>query len=91
MAVYSDLGANGKVVTTIGELAPSDDLISLTPEFVLTGPNPDESADYYWVAVCAISPSQFVVMDALAGSSGTNGGKVLLSSCVLIYAYYFFR
>lgn len=63
-------------MTTIAELSPSDDLVSLSPEFVITSPNPDEGADYYWVSVAAVSGNQFVIMEALSGVSGVNGGKV---------------
>jgi len=78
VVVYSDLANDGCITSWIGEITRSGDLVAASPEYVISMPNPDEMVDYYWVSSAALSEWRFLIVDALSGTSGKNGGKVAL-------------
>ncbi|KAL0487771.1 DNA-directed RNA polymerase subunit omega [Acrasis kona] len=74
IAVYSDLSNEGRITCLLVEVSNSASLNLISPEFVISPPNPNFS-QYYWIDVSIVDQSMFMIFDSL---SEQNGGVVAI-------------
>jgi hypothetical protein len=76
VAVYSDLSNEGRITCILAEISNSASLNLISPEFVISPPNPNFSM-YYWIDVSIVDESMFMVFDSLTGVDTPRQGGVV--------------
>ncbi len=78
VVAYSDLSNDGRITCILGEITNAASLNLISPELIISPPNPSFSM-YYWIDVSIVSNNMFLVFDSLTSSDESQiGGTVAI-------------